>query len=407
MTFKAAPTQTEQREGLRQLWLHMERKRAEVDAVTLAAAMKVPAIAQLVAQIPQEMQQQQRLLTDELQRLALVDGDWQPLLDSRRAQGMAYANMGIAFSDWFELLSSFRRALLGELWLSGGAELVVIANALAHFLDRSMAAIGDGYLERMAALVHESEQREAAGVREAQQQLARHAEELERSNRELNDFAYVASHDLKAPLQDLHNLATWIVDDLGKDLPAPTARHIALLQDRIARMDKLLEDLLDYSRAGRVLQPQQAFSLKQALDDALALVPKPQGFTIEIKGPLPNLRTPKAPLTQILRNLIGNAIKHHDKPSGTVVVEISERDTDIEIAVSDDGPGIAPQYHERVFRIFQTLKPRDEVEGSGMGLAIVQKVVEAHGATVRLASEGRGTTFRFTWPKVWPMQGDV
>jgi signal transduction histidine kinase len=117
---------------------------------------------------------------------------------------------------------------------------------------------------------------------------------------------------------------------------------------------------------------------------------------------MPTFQTPRVPLEQVIRNLVSNAIKHHDRDDGAIEVFSRESGNFYEFAVSDDGPGIPPEFHDRVFQIFQTLKSRDEVEGSGMGLALVKKTVEAHGGNVTLESSGgRGTTFRFTWPKAY------
>ena len=115
---------------------------------------------------------------------------------------------------------------------------------------------------------------------------------------------------------------------------------------------------------------------------------------------MPTLDTAKTPLEQVIRNLIHNAVKHHDRTDGLVSVSCRSDDRFIEFAIADDGPGIEPRYHEQIFKLFATLRPRDEVEGSGMGLAIVKKLIERYGGTIRVDSEpGRGTTFRFTWPK--------
>lgn len=233
-----------------------------------------------------------------------------------------------------------------------------------------------------------------------QAELRRHVEDLERSNRELDEFAYVASHDLKAPLRDVHNLAKWIDEDVGDSLPEDSRRHLTLLGDRVVRMERLLDDLLEYSRAGRMFQGPEDIDVRNAVDEAVALASVPDGFVVEVTGDSPTVRGPKAPLGQIVRNLVGNAVKHHHRDAGRVTVAIALRGEWLDIAVSDDGPGIAPEFHERVFGMFTTLRPRDELEGSGMGLALVKKLVEAHGGAVELDSApGRGTTVRFTWPR--------
>lgn len=234
-----------------------------------------------------------------------------------------------------------------------------------------------------------------------EERLHKNVAELERSNRDLDEFAYVASHDLKSPLQDIRSLATWIAEDIGDDMPAGSAKHLTRLRDRIGRMEQLLDDLLEYSRTGRGDTASEDVSLKEVVDDAVALLALPPGFRLDIQADMPRLQTPKAPLAQVLRNLLGNAIKHHDRPSGHITVSAAEEADKVRISVADDGPGVPPEFHERVFRMFQTLRPRDQVEGSGVGLAIVKKAVELHGGTVEIDSNGRGTTIHFTWPRRW------
>lgn len=235
--------------------------------------------------------------------------------------------------------------------------------------------------------------------RRMEDELRRYVAELERSNLELDDFAHAASHDLKSPLTDIKNLCQWVAEDLGDDLPADSRRHMALIFDRLGRLERLLDDLLAYSRAGRERPPVEHFSLQQLIAEVITLTPTPSDFRVEVQADVGLIRTPKSPLAQVLRNLLGNAIKHHDRERGTVRIEAIEAGDRVVLSVIDDGPGIPPEFHDRVFRIFQTLKSRDEVDGSGVGLALVKKVVETHGGTVAVDSVGRGTTVRFSWPR--------
>ena len=234
-------------------------------------------------------------------------------------------------------------------------------------------------------------------------QLERHVQELQRSNRELDDFAYIASHDLKAPLRDIDNLAKWIVEDAHAVLPEPSQRHLSVLQDRIGRMERLLDDLLEYSRAGRTSVPSEEFFTSSVIDEVLRLIAPKEGFEVVVSGDRPAVCTPRVPFAVLLRNLISNAIKHHHRERGRVVVDVADGPERIRVSVIDDGPGIPPEFHDRVFRMFQTLRPRDQVEGSGVGLAIVKKLVEIHGGAVWIESKpGAGAILRFTWPKTWP-----
>ena len=247
----------------------------------------------------------------------------------------------------------------------------------------------------LAAIVDISERKHAEQERE------RYTEELRRSNAELAEFARVASHDLKAPLRAIQNLARWIAEDIEGTASADTLENLALLQRRGARLEYLLSGLLEYARLGHVKRSAEAVDTARLIAEITEhLAPLP-GFTVVPSGAMPVFLASKAPLEQAMRNLIANALKHHDRDTGTVTVSAKDLGDKIEFTVQDDGPGIDPAYHERIFAMFQTLKPRDEVESSGVGLAIVKKAVETHGGHVRVVSEPprRGTAFIFTWQK--------
>jgi PAS domain S-box-containing protein len=232
-------------------------------------------------------------------------------------------------------------------------------------------------------------------------------EALRRSNKELDEFAYAASHDLKAPLRVIDNASKWLEEDLEPYLTAETRESMSLLRGRVARMEKLLDDLLEYSRIGRKTSERHAeiLSADKLMENILGLVSIPEGFTVSLSSTLAGIPVRRMPLQQVLINLVGNAIKHHDKKSGCIEVSVEDLGAQLEFKVRDDGPGIPAQFHEQIFKMFQTLKPRDQVEGSGMGLAMVRKHVEFSGGTVAVESaEGQGSTFRFTWPKQQPIE---
>lgn len=233
------------------------------------------------------------------------------------------------------------------------------------------------------------------------EELGNESSRLAKSNEELEQFAYVASHDLKAPLRGIDNLAGFIREDIGEHLDEDIEKNFSLLRNRINRMEKLLDDLLEYSRAGSGKTDIVMVNLKDEVNDAIELATISEGFDVQVSGAAVNLTTAQAPLRQVLLNIIGNAIKHHDRDHGKVSIQISENFKFAIIEVEDDGPGIPVEFQVRVFKMFQTLKPRDEVEGSGMGLAVVKKVVESVGGSVKLSSTDneRGTKFLITWPK--------
>ena len=231
--------------------------------------------------------------------------------------------------------------------------------------------------------------------------------ELERSNADLDSFAYVASHDLKAPLRGIRNLVEWIAQDIQSTATEDSLDNLRLLRTRVERLESLLESLLTYSRVGRNIEAIEEVDSGKLVNDINDYLAPPEGFSIICSGQMPCLSTPKAPLEQVIRNLINNAIKHHDLAEGQVVISAIELDEYIEFRVEDDGPGIPTEFHARIFKMFQTLKPRDQVEGSGMGLAIVKKAVEGFKGSIRVESNppSRGSIFIFTWPRTCIVAG--
>jgi len=223
---------------------------------------------------------------------------------------------------------------------------------------------------------------------------------LEQRNEELDQFAYVTSHDLKAPLRAIINLASWIEEDIGATLPDENKDQFALLKSRVYRMEGLINGLLDYSRVDRTHQSHERIDVTHLLTNIIDSISPPSTFTIELAPDLPVLEAKKTPLVQVFSNLLTNAIKHHNRSDGTIRISAQDIGSLYEFTVSDDGPGIDPAYHEKVFVIFQTLKARDDLESTGIGLSLVKKIVLAEHGSISLESKlGQGATFRFTWPK--------
>ena len=233
--------------------------------------------------------------------------------------------------------------------------------------------------------------------------------ELMRSNKDLEQFAYVASHDLKAPLRAIELLVQWITEGLNGYDTNNVQENLGLLAKRTQRLNRLLDDLLAYSRAGRKIGAHRGADVHALVLDVVQLLNAPETISISIEGKLPTLQTYPAPLEQVFRNLINNAVKHHPGPEGRIVVSCEEQNDHYVFAVADDGEGIPIQYADRVFEMFQTLKPRDQVEGSGMGLAIVNRIVQWQGGRIWFESppSGRGTVFKFQWKKHQPVAANV
>ncbi len=266
-----------------------------------------------------------------------------------------------------------------------------------HLAQRTeeLQASNEDLTESNHRLALEIDERKAVQLR-----LAAMTQELQRSNEDLESFAYTASHDLRAPLRGIGNLIGWIREDLGDKVDEDAESKFSLMTDRVQRMERMLEDLLQYSRIGRTDMQEAEFQPEQKIREAFDLLNAEQRFELEIPDPLPTLSGTPIAFQQVVANVIGNAIKHHDGETGRIRVYSTRQDAFVRITIADDGPGIPEQYRERVFALFQTLKPRDSVEGSGMGLAIVRRVLDVAGGKVSITGNdhGRGASVHIDWP---------
>jgi PAS domain S-box-containing protein len=341
--------------------------------------------------------------------VTMVNPMWEKVLGRTNA-------VGRKVSDLFpELVGSGILEILGQVYATGrpyvGNETEIaidrhgngtLETTWWNFVFQPIAGEDGQTTDIFVHAVEVTEQvRARHGVEEKADELARVARALEASNRELDQFAYVASHDLKAPLRGIANLSQWIEEDLGaQNLSADTREHLTLLRGRVHRMEALIDGILQYSRAGRVREKAERVDLARMVEEVTDLLAPPPSVRVDVAPGLPVLVAEKLPLQQVLQNLIGNAIKYTRRPDAVVRVSATDAGDAVEIAVADNGPGIPAEFHERIFGLFQTLEARDKVEATGIGLAIVQKTVESRGGRVSVESaEGGGTTFRFTWPK--------
>lgn len=224
------------------------------------------------------------------------------------------------------------------------------------------------------------------------------AVELERSNAELERFAYVAAHDLRSPLDAIQDLATWTLEDERDNLSVNCITNLELLIKRSARLSALQSDLLTYAQVGQIDTTIGPISLSEEVSKMSDMLDPEGDFQITLQNDPGTIVTYSLPLRQILLNLLTNAIKHHDMPTGKIVVNFSRRPGVLRFVIEDDGPGIAPRFQKQIFELFKTLKSRDRVEGSGLGLAFVLKLTSRLGGMVEVSSnapEQRGTRFTF------------
>ena len=225
--------------------------------------------------------------------------------------------------------------------------------------------------------------------------------ELRRSNDELSQFAYAASHDMKSPLSAIGSLADWIIEDSIDALPAESRENLLLLRRRVDRLAALQSDLLEYAQAGTEQSNLSSFNVSHAIEQIADLVDPTGQFRIKCNTDVNSVETYVIPLQQVLTNLISNAVKHHDRESGKIVVGVQQRGKWLHISVKDDGPGVEKSYQEEIFRLFKRLQSQDKVEGSGLGLSMVKKLVSRYDGTVAVISDPdvkRGTEFLLVWP---------
>jgi signal transduction histidine kinase len=235
----------------------------------------------------------------------------------------------------------------------------------------------------------------------AKRSAEKRALDLSRSNKDLDDFAYIASHDLQAPLRAIDQLAQWVNEDIAEGNLEEVPEHLNLMCSRVQRLENLLNDLLAYSRINRQEYKLNEIDIFKVVNELIALNSPLGSFTLSVHGELPVFTTANLPLEQVFSHIISNAIKHHDKAEGRIQIRCEEVDDFYHFLIKDDGPGIKPDYHDNIFQMFRTLKRRDETEGSGMGLALVKKIVQRYSGEVNLESSiGQGSTFSFTWPKI-------
>jgi PAS domain S-box-containing protein len=230
--------------------------------------------------------------------------------------------------------------------------------------------------------------------------LEEYLRDLEKTNQELDKFAYIVSHDLKAPLRAIGNLTDWIVEDQDVKLSQDAKENFSIIKGRVKRMEQLINAILEYSKASKRKGSQELFSFTEIIEDAIDLVASDKHCTVEVNGNLPEYYGDKVKFQQVFMNLIGNAVKHNNKTEKHIKINFEEEQKFLKFSITDNGPGIDKRYHEKVFVIFQTLKARDEFESTGIGLSIVKKIIEEAGGTIWIDSTpGQGATFYFTIPK--------
>jgi PAS domain S-box-containing protein len=225
-------------------------------------------------------------------------------------------------------------------------------------------------------------------------------ESLKERNQELDSFVYMVSHDLKAPLRAIANLSIWIEEDLDAQVAQASQQQFLLLRQRINRMDALIDGLLRYSKVGRQAIENEMVDVAQLLREIIDSLSPPENFKIEFLSALPTLFTKRILLSQVFANLLSNAIKHHGRADGFIAISAEDLGDRYQFSIADDGPGIsAGKDRERIFEMFQTLGSNNTGANTGIGLAVVKKIIEGEGSQIWLDDrQVAGACFCFTWP---------
>jgi len=224
---------------------------------------------------------------------------------------------------------------------------------------------------------------------------------LKRKNLELDQFAHIVSHDLKAPLRGIDNVISWIEEDYLNEMPPKLQEYLQLIKGRVLRLENLIQGILSFARIGKDLNENEEINTSDLVREIVENIPEKDGISVVIGNNMPVIHSEKIPLSQVFANLISNAIKYHDKSKGEVKIYSKENTAYYEFFVEDNGPGVDKKYHDKILIIFQTLQERDSFESTGVGLAIVKKILDDRKEQIKIVSEpGKGFVFSFTWSKI-------
>jgi signal transduction histidine kinase len=285
---------------------------------------------------------------------------------------------------------------------------IIIGIVSAYYIVRlisgrihSMVSLAESISKGKFQVVEDTRNDELTGLSRSlnimSENLSKNITQLENRNAELDKFAYVVSHDLKAPVRGIRNVIKWIDEDFGHELSKEVRDYLEIIPQRTKRMEDLINGLLEYARISEKshVEDVDTHELVKEITDYIV----PRHFTVDLLN-LPHVHTERIKLEQVFSNLISNAVNFTKHDHGHIIVSCREMPDGFEFSVKDNGIGIDPEYHDKIFEIFQTLREKDDKESTGIGLAIIKKIIEEQKGRITVLSEtGKGAEFRFTWPK--------
>ena len=344
-----------------------------------------PIFGPFLKSIPESVMKEMNAASRKLEEEAIYKNNWEPYIKNLIQQGVQYVHMGLDLRAWYEVLSLVREYMVPvfekeyEKDLKQGA---AATRGMNTFLDIGMRTIGESFIHERNRLIEKQTKQQETLIKE------------------LESFAYIISHDLKTPLRGIASLADWIAQDYSDKLDDTGKEYIELLKSRVTRLEKLIDGVLTYSRAGRVEANLEETDFNQLVTDTIEMIAPPANVKINIENTLPKSFTYKVPMSQVFANLISNAIKHNDKAQVNISIGSEEDGKFWKFHIRDNGPGIEKEFHEKIFQIFQTLKTKDEMNSTGIGLSVVKKIIESNGGKIWIESkQGEGSTFFFTIKK--------
>lgn len=228
-------------------------------------------------------------------------------------------------------------------------------------------------------------------------------EELSALKKEYEDFVYIVSHDIKTPMRAIANIATWIEDDLGPDINIDILNNFSLLKNRVGRLENMLNALLELSRINRTEMEEYEVNIPKLVKECMATLDNKTNVKFHENYNLynENCITLGKKLNKVIFNLLDNAVRFHDKQIKNVFIDISENETEYQIKISDDGPGIAEGVRQKIFSIFYTVNSKDVLDSTGAGLTISSKIVAMVGGAIQYTSAvNNGSIFQINWPKI-------
>lgn len=397
-------SETEKQE-MRTYYLASLKYEEEISELAMAELKVHPVFGKLIESIPKEIQEQNRIISRELQRGAICDDDWQPYLHYNMEQGIVYAKMGLDFRSWYEVLSLARKYLIPclEKEFRNKQELLLMAiNGMNRFFDIGMSVIGEAYMNERNEIIQDDREKIKEMNDLLETKVSLRTQQLETVNKELEAFSYSVSHDLRAPLRAISGYSEILLEDYGKKLDENCIRIIDNISHYATKMGTLIDELLALSKYGRKEIQKTAINMNELTDGVLISINKviKHNAKVEFEN-LPVIQADYNLMYQIMFNLLSNAIKYSakkDKPLVKITCEFKKEE--YVFHVIDNGAGFDMRYADKLYGVFQRLHSPEEFEGSGVGLAIVHRLVTKHGGKVW--AEGKvdvGAKFYFTIPK--------